>query len=188
MPHTSSPVPNADISSEFVQCLRESASAHQGYVAYVADASQVSGGKIKGNERYVAIVLSDTDASAVPNRAAPIHAEVRRTAEGFPIACVMFALRLAEVDARIVSQAFPSLYGRLNVLWIFRDIATIESHAYSAEMEEDFENAFCVADGHRDEYDPYDDHTQRTDVEVHTGFVLEGIGSLQQTPMQSAGV
>ena len=188
MQDTSSPIREADISSGFVQYLRELASAHQGYVAFVADASQVSGGKIRGNERYVAIVLPDNDASAVPNRTAPIHAEVRRTAEGFPIACVMFAQRLVEVGAHIVSQAFPILQGRLNVLWIFRDIATIESHAYSAEMEEDFGNAFCIADGQRDEHDPYDDPSQRTAVEVHTGFVLEEIGSLHEKPTQSAGV
>lgn len=167
----------SDISGNFVDFLREQASANHGYAAYVADTSQVSGRRVDGSERYVAIVLPDVDASAVQKREAQVHAEVRRTEDGYPIACVMFAQRMVEVALHTVSQVFPLLHGRINVVWIFRDAVALDSHVYTEEMEQDFGSAFSVADGHRHEQDPYDESYRHTAVKVHTGFVLNGIRS-----------
>lgn len=165
----------SDIGENFVSFLREEGLSRHGNVAFIADESQVSEGKTSGNERYVVLVLPDIDSSTVLNRKAKIHAEIRRTWSGHPIACVMFAERMVEVAAMIVSEAFPLAHGRLNILWIFRDGVALDSHDYTEDMEQDFSNASMVAEAHQHERDPYEGPHQRTPVEVHTGWMLDEI-------------
>ena len=165
----------ADIDKEFVEAVRRHASTNGGNAAYVADTAQVSGGALRSSERYVTIVLPKTDATAIENRMVEITPAVRRTADGYPIACGMLAGGLVEVSLLAVSEAYPILIGRLNVLWVFRDEVRLERLIYTLDMEQDFGNASSVADAHRYEDDPYEDPTQRTPIEVHTTFVLDGI-------------
>ncbi|WP_156516806.1 hypothetical protein [Paraburkholderia caribensis] len=165
----------SEISADFVDFVREQTLVQGAYTAYVANALQVFAGRLHGDERYLVIDLPDMDPTEVQNRSAQIHAEVRRTELGYPIACVMFADRFVEVSADFVRFAFPIRDGRLNVLWIFRKEVALESYVYTGQMETDLACASIVAESHRHDYSPYDEFGECTPVEVHRGFVLNGV-------------
>ncbi|NIE63225.1 hypothetical protein [Burkholderia sp. Ax-1719] len=165
----------SDISGVFIDEIRQNAIDFGSDVALIANASHLLGHEVEHEESYLVIVLPETDSEQVPNRAEAIDAEVRRKADGYPIACVMFANKQIEVDLLTITYARPLLFGRLNVVWIFKDEVELDSHPYTQDMEEYFCIVASVAASHWHEHDPYEHTSMRTPIELHTGFLLDGI-------------
>jgi hypothetical protein len=70
----------------------------------------------------------------------------------------------------------PNEFGRLHVLWIFKDTISFQQYSYTQDIKEGLWSASRIADCHRHEEAPYKSSEDDT-IEVFDFFVYEGATS-----------
>ncbi|QBR03613.1 hypothetical protein [Paraburkholderia pallida] len=143
-----------DADADFVDGVRKTTSLYGGKAACIANVAKILTRELDTTEKCIVVVLTDVASEDIDYQSQAISTQVRRTDDGFPIACALLANGRIAVSAQAVNLAQPLDCQRLHVLWVFRDKISFQQYPYTEQTEEDLWVACCVADGHRHEYDP----------------------------------
>lgn len=167
-----SPLSEQGINSSFVTTVRLHASAVGGKASYIVDIPYISTLKTNTTERCIVVAIPEVEADAIDVRSGNISVCVRRTEEGYPIACAMFAGNMVAVSAQAVNLARPLEAGRLHVLWVFKNRLTLQEYLYTRDMVEDLWSASCAANGHW-RSDGSADNAPESTIEVHKYYLFD---------------